>query len=58
MQAEFVSPDIQELTFDQIEAVGGAMSDMTTALLILGAGVVIGVAAGGVVAVGVAILLL
>ena len=58
MQAEFVSPDIQELTFDQIEAVGGAMSDMTTALLILGAGVVIGVAAGGAVAVGVAILLL
>ena len=51
MQAEFVSPDIQELTFDQIEAVGGAMSDMTTALLILGAGVVIGVAAGGIVGV-------
>jgi hypothetical protein len=49
MQAEFVSPGIQELTFDEIDAVNGGLSDLATGLLILGAGVVIGVAAGGIV---------
>lgn len=44
---EFESPAIKELSIGEIDLVSGGMSDTTAGLLLLGAGIVVGVALGG-----------